>query len=334
LKNGHIEASAPLTDEELALINKFTRREFAADEVYTFSVILCDNEVDRDFERFTVETLHKLSGLFVGKTGIADHSGRSSDQCARIYFCEVITDQERKTVYGEPYTYLKAKAYMPRTEKSRDLITEIDAGIKKEVSVGCAVGKTVCSVCGVDRKREECNHQKGRVYHRKGKDLTCHWVLEDPSDVYEWSFVAVPAQRGAGVVKAFSCQKEEKSTLEKALDAKAIVKGLSRGKEMTLSADEVRNLSVYVTELEKSAEAGREHHRAMMEETLRLAALVQPDCERELMEKMIGGLEYGELCRMQKAYAKQLDRIMPTRSQFEQKEQTPQNHLGNHDFLI
>jgi hypothetical protein len=335
MKEGEVTAVGNIPDEqELKAINRLSRRNLSADEVFVFSVVLCDNEIDRDFERFSDKALETMAKLYVGKTGIFDHSMKGQDQIARIFSCEVERPVGQTTSYGMPYVRLKARAYMPKIEKNRDIIAEIDAGIKKEVSVGCAVGKTVCSVCGVDRKREECNHQKGRVYHRKGKDLTCHWVLEDPSDVYEWSFVAVPAQRGAGVVKAFSCQKEEKSTLEKALDAKAIVKGLSRGKEMTLSADEVRNLSVYVTELEKSAEAGREHHRAMMEETLRLAALVQPDCERELMEKMIGGLEYGELCRMQKAYAKQLDRIMPTRSQFEQKEQTPKNHLGNHDFLI
>ena len=35
--------------------------------------------------------------------------------------------------------YLKAKAYLLRTEKNAALIQEIEAGIKKEVSVGCSV---------------------------------------------------------------------------------------------------------------------------------------------------------------------------------------------------
>ena len=206
MKNGQIEASLTVTDAELAEINKFTRRSFAADEIYTFSVVLCDNDVDRDFERFTVDALNKLATLFVGKTGIADHSGKSSDQCARIYFCEVITDQSRKTVYGEPYTYIKAKAYMPKTEKFSNLITEIDAGIKKEVSVGCQVAKRVCSVCGSDAAL--CNHKKGRHYRKNGSSTLCSHELENPTDAYEWSFVAVPAQRGAGVTKKLdaSCQ--------------------------------------------------------------------------------------------------------------------------------
>ena len=41
------------TDEELKLINAYTRRELSADEVYAFTVVLCDNDVDRDNERFT-----------------------------------------------------------------------------------------------------------------------------------------------------------------------------------------------------------------------------------------------------------------------------------------
>lgn len=62
------EGSAP-SDEELALINAYTRRELTKDEVYAFSLTLCDNDVDRDGERFTVESLFALEKLFVGKTG-------------------------------------------------------------------------------------------------------------------------------------------------------------------------------------------------------------------------------------------------------------------------
>jgi len=36
----------------VALINRMTRRELSADEVYIFSVRLCDNEVDRDWSGF------------------------------------------------------------------------------------------------------------------------------------------------------------------------------------------------------------------------------------------------------------------------------------------
>ena len=52
-----------VTREELAIINQFTKRALKEDEVYTFAVRLCDNEVDRDFERFDRAALEKLGAL-------------------------------------------------------------------------------------------------------------------------------------------------------------------------------------------------------------------------------------------------------------------------------
>ena len=43
---------APVTGEDLAAINALARSELTEEQIYTFAVRLCDNEVDRDFERF------------------------------------------------------------------------------------------------------------------------------------------------------------------------------------------------------------------------------------------------------------------------------------------
>ena len=76
-------------DDELELINRFTRRNLAKNEVYAFSVVLCDNDVDRDGERFTTDSLYELEKLFVGKTGIIDHNPSAKNQTARIFSCKV-----------------------------------------------------------------------------------------------------------------------------------------------------------------------------------------------------------------------------------------------------
>ena len=47
---------AAVTAEDLALINKLAKAELTAEQVYVFSLRLCDNEVDRDFERFGGKT--------------------------------------------------------------------------------------------------------------------------------------------------------------------------------------------------------------------------------------------------------------------------------------
>lgn len=197
-----------MSDGKMAKINKFTRREFKEEEVYTFSVILCDNEIDRDCEKFSVEALKKLAELYVGKTGIWSHDPKGENQTARIYETEVVTDSSRKTADGEAYTCLKAYAYMVRTDSNADLIREIDGGIKKEVSVGCAVSKETCSVCGRDIRTGECAHRKGRTY----KGRKCYHILGEPTDAYEWSFVAVPAQKGAGVTKKYGGEYSARNT--------------------------------------------------------------------------------------------------------------------------
>ncbi len=188
-----------ITDEDLSLIGNFTRKQMSREELYVFPLILCDNEIDRDNEKFTVSALEELSKLFIGKTGIFDHDMSSKDQTARIYSTEIRTDDTKKTADGEPYTFVQAKAYMVRTEKNKDLIAEIDAGIKKETSVGCSVKSVVCSICGKNIRSEHCEHIKGNTYGGK----FCCYLLTEPADAYEWSFVAVPAQKNAGVTKSY-----------------------------------------------------------------------------------------------------------------------------------
>ncbi len=189
-----------ITDEILGRINKFTHRELKADEVYCFPIILCDNEIDRDSEAFSIEALKKLSTLFVGKTGIFDHNPKGSNQTARIFGTSLEVDSTRRTKTGTPYTYLKASAYMVKTSANEDLIKEIDAGIKKEVSVSCSIERHICSVCRSDVKTKACSHKKGKVYNGQ----KCYVILDSPTDAYEWSFVAVPAQVNAGVTKHYS----------------------------------------------------------------------------------------------------------------------------------
>ena len=106
------------------------------------------------------------------------------------------------TEAGEPYCYLKGCADLLRTEGNRELIAAIEGGIKKEVSVGCAVERSVCSICG--EESHTCPHEKGAEYGGR----RCWAELVGATDAYEWSFVAVPAQRNAGVMKHMRMEQE------------------------------------------------------------------------------------------------------------------------------
>ena len=74
LRKERSEAAAGLPgQQELEAINRFARTPLTAEQAYTFSLRLCDNEVDRDFERFDGAALERLGELFLGKSGIFDH---------------------------------------------------------------------------------------------------------------------------------------------------------------------------------------------------------------------------------------------------------------------
>lgn len=191
-----------ITPEELNLINKYTIKALTADEVFVFKVAICDNEIDRDFEVFPKESLTKFAELFEGKTMISDHQWKSGNQCARIYKTEVV-EGIGTTKDGETYSQLVAHCYMLKNDANANLIADINAGIKKEVSVGLRIGKAVCSICGVDNRKAYCEHWNGREYEGK----LCYFRLKEPKDAYEVSFVAVPAQPKAGIIKAYG-QKE------------------------------------------------------------------------------------------------------------------------------
>ena len=57
-----------LTSKELAQINKLTLEPLTKEDVFTFKVAMCDNEVDRQYEVFPLKTLQELQKLYIGKT--------------------------------------------------------------------------------------------------------------------------------------------------------------------------------------------------------------------------------------------------------------------------
>lgn len=193
-----------VTDEELKAINKFTLSPLSVEDVFSFKLAMCDNEVDRDDECFSLKALQQLKKLFIGKTVIKDHNHKADNQVARIYSTELIQDGSKTTKNGELYTQLIARCYMVKTPENESLIAEIKGGIKKEVSVGCAIGSVICSICGTDNRKDYCMHYPGREYDKDGKKTLCTFTLDNATDAYEVSLVAVPAQRNAGACKNYT----------------------------------------------------------------------------------------------------------------------------------
>lgn len=180
-----------LTDSDLELINKQSLRPLAAEEVYVFKVRACDDQVDRDFEHFSASALGRMAELFVGKTFIFDHFWSASQQTARVYAADVENEGGVNS--------LIVRAYMLRNDNTAHVISSIEGGILREVSVGVRGKSAVCSICGANKRKVWCEHLPGLEYG----DKLCTVELGDICDAYELSFVAVPSQREAGVVKTY-----------------------------------------------------------------------------------------------------------------------------------
>ena len=153
---------------QLEKINALAKGNLTAEQVYVFSVRLCDDQVDRDCERFDTAALPELAKLFVGKSGTGEHNWAAGGQLARIFETEVLEQDGAH--------FIKAWAYIRRGGAGDEWIADIEAGIKKEVSVGCSMGASVCSICGGEYG--SCGHRKGEYYEGQ----LCCAILREPVD--------------------------------------------------------------------------------------------------------------------------------------------------------
>ena len=311
MKEGIVTKSLDMPGkEDMEAINRYTRRDYGPEEVYAFAMVLCDNEIDRDYERFSVESLDGLRGLFLGKTCIFDHECRSANQTARIYHTELRRVAGETTGAGEELVQLLAKAYLPRIEGSRGTIELIESGILKEMSVSCDIGRRVCGICG----KMSCEHVRGRSYEGK----VAHTILMEPSDAYECSFVAVPAQRGAGVVKSAKVEK---------------ILAREENEEVTLTKSQVREIGERFREVSEKARWGEKYRMELERGVLKYSAIAQPDMPRRVMESAVKALGVEELAEMERTYRGMAEKALPLRPQLMPRREEGCKD-GNRDFLI
>lgn len=217
-KSAEVEVQ-DVDEEELKRINKYTLTPVTSEDVFTFKVIAGDNELDdRNYEPFNMNALKDLAKLYPGKPVIKDHRRSADNQVARVYDAELVLDESKTTGAGEPFAKLLLKCYMVKTASNADLITELKAGIKKEVSTGMRAKRAICSICGTDNTKTYCPHYPGREYEKEDGKHICYFTLDGAKEAYELSLVAVPAQPRAGTCKDYGAEEpEEKNSNNEAL---------------------------------------------------------------------------------------------------------------------
>ena len=277
-KGTEVSGSGVPSAVQLEAINALAKAKLTAQQVYVFSLRLCDDQVDRDMERFDTGALPALAKLFIGKTGIVDHKWSAENQVARIFETQVVKE--------EGISYIKAWAYIRRGGANEEIIADIEAGIKKEVSVGCAMGMAVCSVCGGEYGT--CGHCKGESYDGQ----LCCVVLKEPMDAYEFSFVAVPAQREAGVLKA-----------------------LGGGNRSLKELAEEFGVQAEYRSLFKEAQLGRQYRKELEGEVVRLGLALELGVNAEVLRSVARTAAAEDLMAMKKALEGKLAEMLPVVTQ-------------------
>ena len=273
-KETEVALSGEPTQVQLEAINAQAKAKLTKEQVYVFSLRLCDDQVDRDYERFDTAALPELAKMFIGKTGIIDHKWSSDSQVARIFETQVVCE--------DGVSYIKAWAYIRRGGQAEEVIADIEAGIKKEVSVGCAMGRSVCSVCGGEYGT--CGHQKGEVYDGG----LCCAILKEPMDAYEFSFVAVPAQPQAGVIKGMGMGKRRLKELAEAFGAQQEYRALF-----------------------KQAQLGLQYEKQLKDEVVRLCLSLDLGAEEPVLRSVVEKAAAEDLLELKKALEKRLRQCMP-----------------------
>ena len=266
------------TAAQLEAINAQAKAKLTGEQVYVFSLRLCDDAVDRDYERFDADALPSLARLFIGKTGIVDHKWSSDAQVARIFATEVVKENG--------VSYIKAWAYIRKGGHGDEVIADIEAGIKKEVSVGCAMGRCVCSICG--NEYGTCGHVKGEHYDGQ----LCCGILKEPMDAYEFSFVAVPAQPNAGVLKGMGIGNRTLKELADSFGVQAEYRAMF-----------------------KEAELGRRYKKQIQDDVVRLCLCLELDVDEPTLRAVVEKAGAEELLKLQKALDERVAESFPVTSQ-------------------
>ena len=182
-----------ITDEELNKVNKHTIKPVKKEDIIIYPAMLIDDQITRNNTQYPKEFQNTILALPVGEGNFIgspvlfgkgdDHQETASAQVGRIYEAYQVIDKEKH--YG-----VLGKMYILK-EENEDLITKIDAGIIKEVSIAAKVEFPMCSIC--KQNIQTCEHTRG-------KD-GCYVIMSGNGFCGEVSFVAVPGSDQAKILK-------------------------------------------------------------------------------------------------------------------------------------
>ncbi len=152
--------------------------------------VLCNNQVDRDFERFADPLLEDFAKTLPGKSLLVGHrhDGVGEGLWIRGAVFREGERSELRAVFGIPVL---------DDEANKALRNRVESGIARFVSIGFSAEDLICDVCGQPvLGNTQCPHWPGTRL-ADGKMVTATWI--PPGETMEGSLVYLGAQFGAEV---------------------------------------------------------------------------------------------------------------------------------------
>ncbi len=178
---------------QLAIINTFTKRPFAADEIYIGQMRLANNCIDRDNERFSEFTLKGYVETAIRKTMLLDHDRSLRSAIGKFFDCELekmplaqaLAEIDSGLKLPEDMTevqFMSPWFYIPKKGLDEKDLVKLEAGIFDFGSIGF---KTPWAV---------------PIYDGMGNVL--YYEYQGAGETREGSLVYLGAQHGASVKSA------------------------------------------------------------------------------------------------------------------------------------
>lgn len=194
---------ADITPDMLTLINKYSMKQLAVDDIYVRKYLMAHNGIDRDRERFPETILNDFARTLPGKSLLSGH--QRPNPGIGLYFdaaTEEISPDKFKQLTGEdinlPDNVSTAKIlwgwiYMVKADFNAAIISNIEAGIYRHASIGFSASDLI-----------QIKGEFGQILYRE---------YVPPGDAREGSLVWLGAQPGATSQKSteqFSDRNENK----------------------------------------------------------------------------------------------------------------------------
>ena len=155
------------------------------------------------------------------------------------------------------------------------------------------MGRCICSVCGSEYG--SCGHLKGEAYDGE----VCCAILQEPVDAYEFSFVAVPAQKEAGVLKAMGGRNRTLKELAEEFGAQAEYRALF-----------------------KEAQLGRQYRKELEQDVIRLCKILDLGAEQDVLQGIAKTAAAEDLQKFRAALESKAAEVLPAMTQLGGNTQT------------